>query len=385
MVQINKENFVRTLRVRVKDKHAEMLCAQARDVNFVWNFVNELSEKHTRRTGKFFSAYDLDKYTAGASKEGLTLHSQTVQAVSQEFVTRRKQFKKIKLAWRKSAGSRRSLGWIPVKASALGYRDGQVRYQGQAISIWDSYGLSKYELGSGSFSEDSRGRWYLNTTIKVKRAPVPQVLPDSAAAPAHTDTACAGDTLGPPDVAQSVGIDLGLNTRAVASDGRRLEGREYRALEAKLGLAQRAGKKIEVKNIHALIKNRRRDAMHKFSTTMTRQYGAIFVGDVSSKNLIKTKMAKSVLDAGWASLKTMLEYKSACAGVWFEQINEAYTTQICSCCGIISLSSPKGRAGLGIREWSCANCGSLNDRDLNAARNILARGHARLAGGIPVL
>jgi putative transposase len=379
MGQVNKNYVVRTLRVRVKDKHAAMLCAQAREVNLVWNFVNELSEKHTRRTGKFFSAFDLNRYTTGAGKEGLSLHSQTVQAINEEFVTRRKQFRKIKLAWRKSAGSRRSLGWIPVKASALGYRNGQVRYQGQAISIWDSYGLSKYELGSGSFSEDSRGRWYLNTTIKVKRAPITAVLP------AHTDTACAGDTPGTPDVARSVGIDLGLKTRAVASDGQRLEGREYRALEAKLGLAQRTGKKIEVKNIHAMIKNRRRDAMHKFSTTMTRQYGAIFVGDVSTKTLIKTKMAKSVLDAGWASLKTMLEYKSAYAGVWFEQINEAYTTQTCLRCKGISCSSPKGRAGLGIREWVCADCGPLNDRDLNAARNILARGHARLAGGISVL
>ena len=50
---------IRTLRLRIKDKHAKMLCAQAREVNFVWNFINELSEKHTRRTGKFFLAYDL--------------------------------------------------------------------------------------------------------------------------------------------------------------------------------------------------------------------------------------------------------------------------------------------------------------------------------------
>ena len=121
------------------------------------------------------------------------------------------------------------------------------------------------------------------------------------------------------------------------------------------------------------------------NSMLTHEYGAIFVGNVSSSKLIKTKMAKSTLDAGWSSLKTMLEYKSDHAGVVYEVIDEAFTTQTCSCCGSIAVSSPKGRAGLGIREWTCSDCGSVNDRDLNAARNILARGHSRLAVGISVL
>ncbi|WP_218144498.1 RNA-guided endonuclease InsQ/TnpB family protein, partial [Giesbergeria anulus] len=107
-----------------------------------------------------------------------------------------------------------------------------------------------------------------------------------------------------------------------------------------------------------------------------------FVGDVASVKLVKTKMAKSTLDAGWAMLKTMLEYKSHQAGIVFEEVNEAYTTQTCSCCGSIPASSPKGRAGLGIREWTCSDCGAAHDRDVNAARNILAAGHRRLAVGI---
>ena len=94
-------------------------------------------------------------------------------------------------------------------------------------------------------------------------------------------------------------------------------------------------------------------------------------------------MAKSVLDAGWGMLKTMLEYKCAHAGVVFEVVNESYTTQTCSCCGGIPASSPKGRAGLRIREWTCSVCGTAHDRDVNAAKNILAAGHGRLAVGIP--
>ena len=125
--------------------------------------------------------------------------------------------------------------------------------------------------------------------------------------------------------------------------------------------------------------------LHKFSTQLVAGNAAIFVGDVSSQKLVKTKMAKSTLDAGWAMLKTMLEYKSQQAGIVFEVVNESYSTQTCSCCGALPHSSPKGRAGLRIREWTCSVCGAVHDRDTNAARNILAAGHRRLAEGIPFL
>ena len=84
-------------------------------------------------------------------------------------------------------------------------------------------------------------------------------------------------------------------------------------------------------------------------------------------------------------LKTMLEYKCDHAGIVFEIVNEAYTTQTCSYCGRISANSPKGRADQRVREWTCAECGAEHDRDVNAAKNILAVGHGRLAVGIPVL
>ena len=109
------------------------------------------------------------------------------------------------------------------------------------------------------------------------------------------------------------------------------------------------------------------------------------MGDVSSKKLAKTKMAKSVLDAGWFMLKTQLEYKAIARSVVFDVVNESYSTQACSCCGAISANSPKGRAGLRIREWTCYECGTAHDRDVNAAKNILAAGHCRLAVGIPAL
>lgn len=81
-------------------------------------------------------------------------------------------------------------------------------------------------------------------------------------------------------------------------------------------------------------------------------------------------------------LKTQLEYKSIATQGVFIEVNEKYTTQVCSCCGCISHNSPKGMGDLGIREWFCTECGTTHDRDINAAKNILALGHKRLAVGI---
>ena len=352
----------KTLRLRIKDKHARVLSAMAREVNRVFNFCNETSFRAIRERHQWLSGYDLQKLTNGFSKcEGVLIGSPTVQQVCEDYAKARKQFKKAQLRWRVSnpQSSKYSLGWIPFKARALQYKAGQIQFAGHKFSLWDSYGLADYELRAGSFSQDSRGRWYLNVVVKVQ-------------AKASAGTA-------------SVGIDLGLKEAAVASTGERIEGRFYRKLECELGIAQRAHKKHRVKAIHAKIANQRKEALHQFSTAMVRDNAAIFVGDVSSAKLVKTKMAKSTLDAGWSSLKTMLEYKSHQAGIVFEVVNENYTTQTCSCCGVIPASSPKGRVGLRIREWTCSECGAEHDRDVNAARNILAAGHCRLAVGIPVL
>ena len=110
---------MKTLKIRIKDSNqTKLLCQLASEVNLVWNYCNQLGFKYLQRTGKFLSAYDIDKYTAGASKE-CGLHSQTIQAISNEYVTRRKQFKKSKLSWRVSnpKSAKRSLGWIPFKKS----------------------------------------------------------------------------------------------------------------------------------------------------------------------------------------------------------------------------------------------------------------------------
>jgi putative transposase len=120
----------------------------------------------------------------------------------------------------------------------------------------------------------------------------------------------------------AVGIDLGCKETATDSNVYKIKGREYRKLEKQLGIAQRATNKKRVKSIHAKIKNRRSDTLHKYSRKLVNENAVIFVGNVSSKALVKTKMAKSVLDVGWPTLKTILEYKSVHAGIVFEEVTK---------------------------------------------------------------
>lgn len=280
--------LTRVLRVRIKDKHAGFLRERARWVNFCWNYCNDLQQQVWRRERRFLSGYDFAEYTAGAGKAGLPLHSQTIQAIAEEYATRRKQAKKTRLRWRSSRGSRRNLGWIPFKASALHYRNGQLWLAGldKPLGIWDSYGLSRYRLGAGNLSEDARGRWYLNITVKVEAPPKP-ALP-----------------------AKAIGLDFGLKDIVAFSDETLpnvAAPQFYRDLEAALAIAQQANKPARVRAIHAKIRNRRKDFLHKLSTGIVRGYGLIVIGDVSSQALIQTAMAKSVLDAGWGELRTQLQ------------------------------------------------------------------------------
>jgi IS605 OrfB family transposase len=169
------------------------------------------------------------------------------------------------------------------------------------------------------------------------------------------------------------GLDLGLKDTAVTSDGARLEaGHFYRSIEQKIASAQRRGHKRQAKRLHRTAARRRRDALHRFSRTIVNEYQRIVVGDVSSLKLAKTRMAKSVLDAGWGMLKTYLQYKGQQAGRCVEIVSERNTTRECSNCK--ALTGPSGLDMLVVRIWVCRECGVTHDRDVNSARNIRSAG-----------
>jgi putative transposase len=365
---------VRVLRLRVKDKHAPWLSGLAREVNTVFNYCNELSVKVFEREQRFLSGFEFWPFLKGVTRGDCALHLpvQAVQEIAEEYARRRRQHRKVRLAWRKNGGARRSLGWIPFKVRTIRYRGGQIYFAGRWLSLWDSFGLSDFELRAGNFSEDSRGRWYLNVCVpraqrvadEKNKPPVDSILDRSV---------------------PSLGIDLGLRSFAAFSDDAMPPidaKRFYRDLEPALARAQRARHRQRTRAIHAKIANRRKDFLHKLSTRLVTGHGAVFVGNVNASALTKTRQAKSVLDAGWSAFRTMLLYKCADAGVWFEEVDEAFSTQTCSVCS--SRAGPKGRQGLGMRGWQCTACGAIHDRDVNAAHNILAAGHRRLAEGILV-
>ena len=122
----------------------------------------------------------------------------------------------------------------------------------------------------------------------------------------------------------------------------------YRKYEQKLGIAQRAKNKKRVCALHAKIANCRKDHLHKTSSKLVKENAMIVIGNLSASKLVKTKMAKSVLDTGFSALKTMLKYKCENAGVLFEEVNESYTTRTCNFCR--GDTGPRGINGLGIRE-----------------------------------
>jgi putative transposase len=187
-----------------------------------------------------------------------------------------------------------------------------------------------------------------------------------------------------PEAEQVIGIDLGLRHFAVLSDGRKIASPRFlRRAEKKLRRAQRAlsRKQKESRNrdkarvtlarAHARVSDARRDFHHQLSTALIRENQAVAVEDLAVRALARTRLAKSVHDAGWSAFVGMLEYKARLYGREFRRIGRFEpTSRTCSACGIVGGPKP-----LHVRAWQCPACGACLDRDINAAVNV-----ARAAG-----
>jgi IS605 OrfB family transposase len=326
----------------------------ARAVNFVWNYCNETQRKAARSHRKWLSYAALAGLTAGAASE-LNLHAHTIQRVCRTYEQSRRAHKKAWLRWR----GKKSLGWVPFNTGHVSFDGETFKFRGVVYETRHLHPslIASMKIGAGSFNQDARGHWFLNAPIEV-------------------ETTAASN--GP-----AVGIDLGLKDFAALSTGEKVEApRLYRASEAKLAMAQRARKTPKhVRNIHAKIANRRKDFLHKASAKIAKEFGTIVVGDVEPKKLAQTRMAKSIHDAGWSDFRNMLAYKAIRHGARCVVVSERMSTQTCSECSCLPSSRPRGITGLGIREWRCDDCGTVHDRDVNAARNILRVGLDALAEG----
>lgn len=248
--------------------------------------------------------------------------------------------------FRASFGAKRALGWIPFIPRAVQIDDDAAVYLKRRFRFWKSRDI-KGEFKAGSFVQDARGRWYVAFQCEV------------------ADDLPAGNG--------EIGIDLGLKTLATCSDGTEVPAmRHYRQYERALSKAQRAGNKKLARAISAKIVNARRHHLHAASRKLADANSLIVVGNVSAAKLAKTRMAKSILDAGWSTFRHMLRYKSARRQAVYVEADERFTSQTCSECG--SIGGPKGLKGLAVRHWECIECGAHHDRDVNSARLILMSG-----------
>ena len=200
------------------------------------------------------------------------------------------------------------------------------------------------------------------------------------------------DTVTPlPEAVGQVGVDLGLTHFAILSNGEKIAApNEFRKNEKKLvklqrrlakkqrGSKNRSKAKLKVARIHAKIADARKDFTHKLSTRLIRENQTIAVETLAVKTMVKNRnLAKSISDAGWSEFVRQLEYKATWYGRRLVGIDRWYpSSKRCSDCGFVVPKLP-----LSVRDWTCPECGATHDRDINAARNILAAGLAVSALG----
>ncbi|MBB4903699.1 RNA-guided endonuclease InsQ/TnpB family protein [Streptomyces griseomycini] len=182
-----------------------------------------------------------------------------------------------------------------------------------------------------------------------------------------------------PQTTPEIGVDLGLGHFAVLSDGTKINSPRFlRRVEKRLKKAQRDlsrkekgsrnrdKARIRVARAHARVTDARRNFHHQLSTRLIRENQAVAVEDLAVKGLARTRLAKSIHDAGWSAFVRMLEYKATRYGRTFMKIGRFEpTSQVCSACGVKDGPKP-----LSVREWTCGACGTVLDRDVNAAVNV---------------
>jgi len=195
---------------------------------------------------------------------------------------------------------------------------------------------------------------------------------------------CTDEVQALPEVAAKVGIDLGLSHFAILSTGEKIAApKTFRRNEGKLaklqrrlakkqkGSANRTKAKLKVARLHAKIADSRKDFLHKLSTRLINENQVIAIETLAVSNMQKNRsLAKSISDASWSEFVRQLKYKSLWYGRELVGIDRWYpSSKRCSDCGHTVKAMP-----LSVREWTCPECGTIHDRDINAARNVLAAG-----------
>jgi len=227
---------------------------------------------------------------------------------------------------------------------------------------WPEVDPAAVDPSTVTVSRDPSGRWYVSLAVDI---PQPEQLPATG---------------------RALGVDLGIRDFAVTSDGQRT--RNPRHLERKArnlaryqrrmarcqpGSANRAKARAKAARAHRKVRAARADFLHKASTGLVRDHDVIVLEDLAVQNMVRNRrLAKAISDCGWGTFRAMLEYKAARYGRRVIVIDRWYpSSKTCSACGYLLAS-----LSLKIRAWQCPSCGTRHDRDINAAKNILAAGLA---------
>jgi putative transposase len=264
----------------------------------------------------------------------------------------------------KSRNSRQSAEYT---RSGFRYRDGRLYLAKTDAPLaftwsWPDVDPATIDPSTVTVSRDPDGRWYVSLAIDI---PGPVPLPATGAA---------------------VGVDLGIKDFAVTSDGERIPSPRHlerkaanlaryqrRLARCQKGSANRAKAKAKVARAHRKVRAARTDFLHKASTRLVRDHDVIAIEDLAVKNMVRShSLAKAISDCGWGTFRQMTEYKAARYGRHVIVIDRWYpSSKTCSACGHLL-------AGLSLstRHWMCPGCGTRHDRDVNAAKNILAAGLA---------
>lgn len=268
-------------------------------------------------------------------------------------------------AFKSKKKSRRSAEYT---TSGFRYRDGQLTLAKMADPlniVWSRPLPTSATPSTVTVSQDAAGRWFVALLCDdvIDRTPA-----------SH----------------DAVGVDAGLNTLLTLSTGEKIANpkherrdraalaRAQRALAKKeKGSANRAKARLKVARVHARITDRRRDHLHKLTTRLVRENQTIVIEDLTVRNMVKNhSLARAISDAAWRQFRTLLEYKADWYGRDLVVVDRWFpSSKLCSTCGGLAERMP-----LHVRSWTC-RCGTTHDRDVNAARNILAEGLSVTACG----
>lgn len=249
--------------------------------------------------------------------------------------------------------------------SAFKFRDGQlfIAKSKQPLNIRWSRELPS-EPTTVTISKDTAGRYFVSMLCRFEPKPMPVT-------------------------AKTVGIDLGLNNLFITDSGEKVDNpRHFKHYQNKLAYLQRqlakkkkgsnnrAKVRQKVARLHAKIADSRLDNLHKLSRKLINENQVVCVESLQVKNMLRNpKLAKHIADASWGEFVRQLKYKAEWAGRTIVEIERFFpSSKRCSCCGFVHESMP-----LNIRNWTCPECNTHHDRDINAAKNIKTAGLAGLA------